>query len=247
MLSIVASQADLPNDHFVRKERLPGQDNLSWLQSVPSLAEHVELLLLGGSGPGDFRLRIAQAHARHDLSPSHWSHIALLEPRQSSIASTGVVEVSLEPLHGFGFPPRANALQRAELERYADPRRHPNIALVQVPCQWAAIQLQLERLSKQRSAVDLPELVVAWLAFIWGVGKTGNPLLEGRGVPSAVLIETVLGAVGLDLSPGSVERASCPELVWQAAKWWQEFYAATDKSLSGAYFTPHELVEMGAG
>ncbi|HEY8945217.1 MAG TPA: hypothetical protein VIM73_13190 [Polyangiaceae bacterium] len=244
MLSIVASKAEVANPKLVEKQRAPKEDNLTWLGGMEIPADRVELLLVGGAGPLHFRVRVAQAHARHDLSPSYWSHIALVEPRRSPLASTPIREVSLDPPRGFGFAPRDNAIQVDELDRYRDPTLYPNIASIRVPASWGTIATHLDRLQKQRSAVDLPELVLSWLAFAWGAGKVGNPLLEGRGVPSAVLAETVLGASGVNLSPGAVQGASCPELVWQSAKWWQEFYAESGGDvLSGSYFTPHALVE----
>ena len=33
--------------------------------------------------------------------------------------------------------------------------------------------------------------------------------------------------VSCELTPGLASRSSCPEAIWQAAKWWQEFYEKT--------------------
>ena len=72
--------------------------------------------------------------------------------------------------------------------------------------------------------LDAQDLLLRWLAFIWGVGRTGNPLLDGQGIPSAAMLEVIFGAVGFDLTPGLESRSSCPEAIWQAAKWWHEYY-----------------------
>jgi hypothetical protein len=103
-------------------------------------------LLVGGRGPIDFRLRVAQAHARHDLSPSHWSHVALVAPRAGAASEAEVIEVSLDPAGGFGFPVPTNAIQVGKLERYRDPKSYPNIALVQIACPWEKLEENLARL-----------------------------------------------------------------------------------------------------
>lgn len=244
MLNIVASKAPEPNTSLNEVPRSEAQSNLDWFASRAPVNETVEILLLGGSGHTDFRLRIAQAHARHDLSPSHFSHAALVAPRAADLGTTPLYEVSLTPSRGFGFPSPHNGIQVGHLGAYADARAYPNIALICVPCTWETVEQHLDRLRKQRSAVDLPELILAWLAFTWGAGKAGNPLLDGRGIPSSTLVESVLGASGVNLSPGSVQGASCPELIWQAAKWWQDFYSGDgSKPLSGAYYTPHRFLD----
>jgi hypothetical protein len=50
----------------------------------------------------------------------------------------------------------------------------------------------------------------------------------------------VLGAAGFDLTPGLESRASCPEAIWQAAKWWHKYYEDQKRApLSGAYCCGH--------
>jgi hypothetical protein len=84
--------------------------------------------------------------------------------------------------------------------------------------------------------------MIRWLAFVWGVARSGNPLLEGYGMPSAAMLDIVLGVVGYDLTPGLESRVSCPEAIWQAAKWWHEYYAGQDRlALAGAFHVGHEL------
>ena len=53
--------------------------NVEWLQKHGG--EYVRegsLLLVGGSSFVDFRLRVAQSHARSDMRPSLWSHVAII-------------------------------------------------------------------------------------------------------------------------------------------------------------------------
>lgn len=222
------------NERFV--ELAPeGGGNLEWIKralehKVMQGEETAEgkhdtlLLLLGAADRYGFRLRIAQSHARHDLVTSDWSHVALLQEPQDDIASATVVEVSLAPRRGFGWPVETNGIQRTPLLHYRSARAFPNIALVRLPVSWEAVSQQLDWLSRERRALDLNGLVLAWLSFVWGVAGTSNPLLEGMGVPSAVMVETVVANAGYELTPGLDSGLSCPEAIWQTCRWWHPYY-----------------------
>src|SRR4029453_8059941 len=84
----------------------------------------------------------------------------------------------------------------------------------------------LDQFAKQRSVADVPSLIAEWLAFLGGAGVEGNPLLRGHGIPSAVVIDSLLGAAGYDLCPGVDSAATCPEAFWQTAKWWTQYLEA---------------------
>ena len=77
--------------------------------------------------------------------------------------------------------------------------------------------------------IDLPELVVRWLEYVWAIGQSGNPLANGKGLPSAVFAETIFGIGGIELTPGLATASWCPEAIWQAAKWWKAFYDESSK------------------
>jgi hypothetical protein len=83
------------------------------------------------------------------------------------------------------------------------------------------------RLREQRSIIDIPTLILPWLGFVWGAGTGGNPLLNGYGVPSAVLVETAYGMAEVELTPGLAAASSCPEAIYQAARWWTGYYTET--------------------
>jgi hypothetical protein len=51
--------------------------------------------------------------------------------------------------------------------------------------------------------------------------------LNGEGLPSAVFAETLFGLAGIELTPGLATASTCPEAIWQAAKWWASFYEQT--------------------
>lgn len=272
MMRITGSGAVDPAEDFSEVPRQEGESNVAWvrrqLEEAAGITAPVEgeagrgaptlLLLLGGRTSTAFRVRVAQSHLRDDLSPSQWSHAALLAPlprgkaSERQLARLKLFEVSLEPETGFGFAAKDNGLQdRATLGDYRAPERYPNIALLRVPVPvngWLRGTDEeksiLERFQRQRAVLDVPELIVQWLSFVWGVGGTGNPLLQGHGLPSAAMIEVVLSAAGYDLTPGLESRASCPEAMWQAAKWWHSFYAEQgQETLRGTCHVGHRLAD----
>jgi hypothetical protein len=247
MLEIRSSSASAPNPNLVSQPRARNQTNLAWLQRALKGKGRKGggsplLVLLGGSDPMSFRLRVAQSQARHDLTPSSWSHVVLVEPVEGELTSATAWEISLDPAGGFGYPPPTNAVQRANLSRYDDAGRFPNIALLQVPLEVAPVRDALQRFMRQRAAMDAVALVTQWLPYGWGAGRATNPLLDGVGLPSAAMVEMVLGAAGFELTPGIASAASCPEAIWQAARWWHEYHGREDGTpLSGAYSAEHSL------
>lgn len=249
MLNIRASSASAPSESFREEPRLPGEDNAAWLARQLAGADPgaATLLLVGGVDGTAMRLRIAQSHVRDTLSPSHWSHVAMLATDASG-PEPELVEIALDPPGGFGFAPPTNGVQRVSIETYADATRYPNVAVVHFAAtdeQRGTLADATRRFQRQRSVLDATELVVVWLAFVWGVGRTGNPLLDGHGVPSAAMAEIVFGAAGYDLTPGLDSRASCPEAIWQSARWWHEYYDAVSPGGApapyGAWTVGHRL------
>lgn len=219
-----------------------GEDNLAWLgRATQTLTtkfgnalksqELIRLVLLGGTDPVSFRLRTAQAHIRHDLTPSSWSHVVLIHPKSSS----QVYEISLEPQGGFQYPVSTNGLQNGNIESYRDRAIYPNIALLGIPSSdkltWEKMNQTFHQFQKQRTSLDAMELIVRWLAFVWGAGRAGNPLLEGYGIPSSAMLEIIFSALGHDLTPGLESRSSCPEAIWQAVKWWHNYYGQEGRNV----------------
>lgn len=248
MINILSSDARSQSETFRQMDRENGDDNIQWLDHVSRSEEgETVLVMVGGIGPTDFRLRVAQSHVRSDLSPSSWSHVMLLE-NSHDLAEAVVTEISLEPQRGFEFPTANNGMQQGELRHYANPEEYPNIAVVYVPVPREEVDKALARYIMQRAVLDGVDLIVRWLAFVWGVGRSGNPLLDGFGIPSAAMLEIIIGAAGFDLTPGLESRASCPEAISQAAKYWHEYYQDQDKpALSGAYYAPHQYLKKPGG
>lgn len=238
MISILSSHAKFPCRQVKEVPREEGEDNIGWLGRNLPAGDVTQVVLLGGKSQTAFRLRLAQAHLRHDLVPSYWSHVFLLRPAKN-IAASAVIEVSLEPERGFGFPVPSNAVQKGKLAPYRDPARYPNIAVLGVPVAQEEVMKALDRFKMQRAVLDAVDLVVRWLAYAWGVARSSNPLMDGQGIPSAAMLETVFGAAGFDLTPGLESRSSCPEAIWQGAKWWHEYYERDNRpGITGAYYTP---------
>ena len=235
MLPIAPARTDKEWEGVQPLPGLGGEDNLGWLERATQTLtskfgdvlisqQLVRLVLLGGTDPVSFRLRIAQAHIRHDLTPSSWSHVVLIHPKRVS----RVYEISLEPQGGFHYPVSTNGLQTGNVDHYRDRAVYPNIALIGIPSSdkltWEKINLTLTQFQRQRTSLDAIELLVRWLAFVWGAGRAGNPLLEGYGIPSSAMLEIIFSALGHDLTPGLESRSSCPEAIWQAVKWWHNYY-----------------------
>lgn len=242
MINILSSDAAKAGNAFNPDERKRGERNLEWLsRNVPAEGDHSVLVMVGGKSQTDFRLRVAQSQVRSDLSPSKWSHVMLLQGTAVN-KEAKVYEISLEPPRGFEFPTPTNGLQEGDLRRYDSPKLFPNIAALVVPVPFNEIDAALKRFQMQRAILDGVDLIVRWLAYVWGVGRSGNPLLDGYGIPSAALLEIVVGANGFDLTPGLESRSSCPEAISQAAKYWQQHYEKQNKTaLTGSYWSPHDI------
>ncbi len=242
MISVRRSPTTRPNQALAEAPRKKGEDNLAWLgrQLTDDAGERLTLLLLGGRDPSAFRLRVAQSHVRDELTPSSWSHVLMLGKPAKNLGTTPTTEISLTPPRGFGFPAGRNGVQTGRLSTYASGVDFPNIAVLTVGVAPAAADEALAKFEKQRGTLDALELTLAWLGFLWGVGRAGNPLLDGMGIPSATMIEYVIGAAGLDLTPGLANRSSCPEAIWQGARWWHDYYEKTDKDVpTGAFTAEH--------
>jgi hypothetical protein len=190
--------------------------NTEWLKAQDASEG---IIFLGGCSVSHFRLRVAQAHLRpNDLTPSIWSQVGILLDAETFLSVPLTIPGEVTDLA------RLNGVQRCRLRDYDDPEMFPNIGVVRFPAAAETILKNAEMVSRQRSIVDLLALTLPWLAYVLSVGQSGNPLLTGGGIPSAVFVEVVYGMAGVELTPGLSSSTSCPEAIWQAAKWWHPFY-----------------------
>jgi hypothetical protein len=171
------------------------------------------VVLIGGTSVVDFRVRVAQSHLRQDLLPSYWSLAGVVADRESfwsvPLAVTDPAAV-----------PRNNAVGLCRFADFDDQFRYPNLAVIEFSDRGAEVLGRVETVRTQRSVADLPGVLVSWLGFVWGVGKLGNPLLAGLSLPSAMLVERAHTLAQVTLTPGLTEAVTCPEAIWQSAKWW---------------------------
>ena len=257
MISTRQSPAQTANRQLKKLTAKSGETNGQWLARAKGAYSSGNILLLGGSSLEHFRIRAAQAHLRTDLLPSFWSLAGIVLDDKS------FVSVPLAPPRELSEVPSTNGVQLCPLSEYDDPRRFPNIAVLQFPCEQDPLRIfsesaqatrdTVELIRRQRGMVDLPALILAWLGYVWGVGQYSNPLLASQGLPSAAFVETVYGLAGTELTPGLASASSCPEAIWQAAKWWHEYYQQTDaaasKAPSGTFVTRQPaaaVVEFGS-
>jgi hypothetical protein len=257
MLRQARSTSSDSNPDLVPFERPAKMGNVAWIEaalgqiprkSLPANAACV--LLLGGADALAFRLRVAQSHLRPDLLPSYWSESVLLERRGEKIGDARVIHVPLQSPDDDLFPPDANGLVARPLQDFDDAGKWPNIALLGLPVMQDDVLERVDAFRKARSTLDALEHVLRWLSYAWGVGKTGNPLQENYGLPSACMLETVCSGAQLDLTPGLEARASCPEAMWIAARFWQDYFKKFHKrAIVGRYCTVHRypIWEPGDG
>lgn len=258
------STAPSPNAAITAQQQAPRSIEAEARKLAGNQSVDGTLLLIGGCDLTHFRLRVAQSHVRADMAPSFWSHVGILCEDASGL---GLYEVALDPPTGFQQMPKTNGVQRVSVSRYEDPTRFPNVALLRFPiprlgaeqAQQAAtpprrksqIAQGIDRVCSERGVLDIPALILPWLGFVWGAGMPTNPLVAGTGIPGAVFAEAAFAAVGVELTPGLSTRSSCPEAMWQAARWWYPYYvdrgpqgtaevkerpAKTDTQLTGTYW-----------
>jgi hypothetical protein len=206
--------------------------NFAWLSST---GFRDGVVLLGGTSIVDFRMRVAQSELRQDLLPSFWSTCGLL------IDGEVLMTARVDAISNSSARVERNGLEAVKLDadsRYGDSNFYPNIAVLQFTDDHAAIRNHVARIGQERNIVDLLAQIVAWLGYCWAVGDRGNPLMQGHGIPSATLLERAHGLADIDLSPGLPSASSCPEAIWQAARWWYEAYDRDPSSKSDPSFTP---------
>ena len=204
------------------------------------------LVLLGGTDLLHFHLRVAQSHIRHDMTPSSWSHAGIVMTGKRGLV---LHEVALDPPGGFVDMPASNGIHTVPITQYDDPVRFPNLAVLRFPLTprpGESVRQAIDKIQRERGVLDLTALILPWLGYAWGAGLPANPLLNGNGMPSAAFVEAVFAALGMELTPGLATRASCPEAIWQAARWWHRFYEGpstgaraanrSDKTPRGCYW-----------
>ena len=229
MIPIRQSNADTSNDKLVDLKSEPDETNSAWLKRAGAKDG---VLLIGGASITHFRIRVAQSHARADLKPSSWSLAGIL------VNETQFLSVPLELRGDSSEIAQGNGIQLCNIADYDDEKRFPNIAVIRFTRDHSKILDNCKLLGgdrdtkkpAQRTIIDLPTLMLPWLNYVWICGKASNPLTDGLGLPSAAFVETAYGIAGIELTPGLASATSCPEAIWQAAKYWHAFYREAAKT-----------------
>lgn len=250
MLKMHTAPPSTDSSLLKEQKRKPHEGNASWLERAlkSESSESGSIVLLGGANLTHFRLRAAQSQVRSDLLPSFWSHVAIVCPGSKA----SLYETSLEPAGGnFGVPLR-HGIQTGNITAYDDPNSFPNIAMIRWELRTGslgqnetfgkALNAAIARLYLDRGTVDIPSALWAWLGYAWGISEQTNPLLRGIGIPSAIMVETVFSMLGIELTPGLASQSTCPEAIWQAAKWWGDFYDSEATLTQGR---PSGVVHIG--
>jgi hypothetical protein len=199
----------------------PGRRGLGNRQWLARRATPGAVVFLGGATLIDFRVRVAQSAFRQDLLPSFWSLVGIAD------STASLLTVPLSSGDDVSRVPMVNGIQRVRFTALDDPDEFPNVAVVRFAEPARVAVGNLRRLETQRSAIDVPSLIVPWLGFAWAAGGHRNPLLDHVGLPSAAVVETAFGMSGIELTPGLASGSSCPEAIWQAAVWWHDYYRQT--------------------
>lgn len=214
MFAMRHSGAGSPNRQVRQMAARRGEGNAVWLQRT-EITQGV--LLVGGTGSTDLRLRVAQSRLRSDLTPSHWSLAGLLDHAE-------VVTVALDAIGDPGEFASRNGVTRLPIDRYDDPARYPNVAVLQFSSTFDPVLEAVDAITSGRAILDVPALSATWIAALWGVADLDAPLREGRGMPAAALVELAHAIAGIELTPGLESTSSCPEAIWQSARWWTDYY-----------------------
>lgn len=226
MIAMRRSPSSDPNDGFRNEVARNGEGNRKWLRR---LGDEDGIILLGGTSLAGFRVRVAQSVLRHDMLPSHWSLCGIL-------LEGGVFASVPLDLQDISAVPKSNGVRFCPLEDYDDPKAYPNVAVIRFAKAHDSAHADIARLQQDRSIINLPALMLPWLGFIWGTAGSTNPLRSGVGLPSAAFVESVFAMSGFELTPGLSSASSCPEAIWQSAKWWERYYkgAGGGEKSSGA-------------
>ena len=164
---------------MARPRRGRGGGNVAWLRRARQrhgIGEKGDVVLLGGASVADFRVRVAQSHARHDMTPSYWSTVGLIaDATQHASASRSAAGIA-------SVVPGNNAIASTPMSDFDDADRYPNIAVVRFPgADRGPSSTRSTRSARNGRSQTCPPLVVAWLGFVWGTPEGVEPAARGDG------------------------------------------------------------------
>lgn len=219
------------NEKFSLLARIRNESDAKWLKrayddlELNNSTQWSYIVLTGSKGISAFRIRTAQGHLRSDMLPSYWSDCGFLEVSEKEFADSNFYNLPLLQPETESYAPIRNGLIKSSLSYLLNSHKFPNIALLAIPVTQKDIVSKLEIYQKSRIAYDAVENIIPWLSYVWGIHP--NPLLQQIGFPSAMLLNHLYGASNFDLSPSINNNLSTPEVFWNGAKNWKEFYSST--------------------
>lgn len=243
-------QSDIHNLQRVKRE-----SNLDWLKrayenfQLDDVAQWSFIVLAGGRDVAAFRIRVAQSHLRGDMLPSFWSECALLKIDQGDFTTAAFFNLPLFQPANLSYAPTRNGLVELPLNKLPTQKDYPNLALLAIPVAQENVLQSLAEYQRARVSYDAVENILPWLAFVWGAGNAGNPLMQHIGFPSAMMLNQVYGAQGFDLAPGVNANLSTPETFWSGVKHWQDYYSKTQQNglLPKARFVIDHIYDIDEG
>ncbi|MGE0473264.1 MAG: hypothetical protein AB7P17_06490 [Nitrospirales bacterium] len=204
------------------------------------------LLTVGLVGSRDLpghTLRMAQSMLRWDLRPSYWSHVfVVVQPVSSrrALRSLPILEIPLHPRNGIFPKPECNGINEGMLGAYENKDIDANVGLFAVSMsdeEARKLKKRAMNWNLDRVRYNFWDMLGAWQSYLWSQGAKRNPLREGIPIAASSYIEFIFEGLGLGVTPGTSERNSAPEHLWNAACWWHKAFKAQDRKVSGMFVT----------
>ncbi len=197
--------------------------------------------LIGSRDVPGHSLRTAQAMLRWDLRPSYWSHVFVVAgtvTSRTALGSLPILEIPLHPRNGIFPKPECNGVNEGTLGLYDNKDLDANVGLVAVSMSdQDAKQLKKRAMNwnLDRVRYNFWDMLGAWQSYLWSQGAKRNPLREGMPIAASSYIEFIYEGLGLGVTPGSSERNSAPEHLWNAACWWHKAFKEEDRKIAGMF------------
>ena len=220
MLSMRASTATAPNGGLVEREPKRGE-NGAWLARAG--IDQGWSCSAARPSPTFGSLRAVARPPRPDA-------VVVVSWPGSCWAAARLLTVPLDPGDDSSVRP-TNAIRAPALDAFDDPERYPNVALIAFAAGGDALASSRRGPAPARHHRPAGARV-AWLAM-HGASKTPIRWSAGTVLPSAAFVEAAHAVAEIELTPGLASASSCPEAIWQSARWWGEYYRESARTGSG--------------
>ena len=154
------------------------QGNRAWLREVRrehGLGDPGDVVLIGGASLADFRIRVAQSHARSDLTPGYWSLTGLIRDRDELLTA------AFEGWEDAAEIPATDAIVTVPLARFDDPVRYPNIAVLRFPGSSPEVLAAADRPGPSGAPPTWPPWWSTGWGWCWAPPRQSTRCSMGRG------------------------------------------------------------------